>query len=109
VPFDVLRIKPEQRRWLPISPTIYHDGTGRRHVNGVSLCWWTGALVICWHPRPRRVPGSLTWAQFSESMQAVEDAYRDALTGREAGFPPKPRPRPFLGDALDREQQSDNG
>lgn len=46
--------------------------------------------------------GSLTWAQYSESMTGVENAYRDALTGgREIGVQPKPDLNRWLRPALD--------
>lgn len=47
---EILRLKPTRRRWLPIGRV--HDGRG--HLQGFTLCWWTGLLVVLVH-RGKRV------------------------------------------------------
>lgn len=50
---EVIRgINPTQRRWLPIGRC--HDGCG--HLQGFTVCWWTGMVVVLLHrgKRPRQ-------------------------------------------------------
>jgi hypothetical protein len=49
---EVIRVKPTQRRWLPIG-RAWNPGHG---LCGFTLCWWTGMLVVLIHrgKRPRR-------------------------------------------------------
>lgn len=75
--FELIRgIKPTQRRWLFIGRA--HDGHG--HLQGFTLCWWTGMVIVLVNQprRPKPTPESVARV---EALCAKFAHERDALNG----------------------------